>query len=119
MRALREVSSSGHPNPIDAGGELCQATCSHMFSMVKAVSSRDGAQWGWRHQTWAQVPQREDRHKRGQRNGLHRAWHDCFEAKLSKGKHQSFCSDLRRSDGSRWAAPEKETSHPAFSQFPV
>lgn len=59
MRALREVGSSGHPNPIDAGGELCQATCSHMFSMVKAVSSRDGAQWGWGHQTWAQVPQRE------------------------------------------------------------
>lgn len=45
--------------------------------------------------TWAQAPQREqDRHKRGQRNGLHGAWHDCFEAKLSKGKNPNFCSDL-------------------------
>lgn len=50
-RTGRWSARSGRRAPLTephrCGGELRQASCSNVFSAVKAAGSRDAAQWGW------------------------------------------------------------------------
>lgn len=71
------------------GGELCQATWSHVCPTEEAVGSWDRVPWGWEIRTWAQAPQREQDTETG--------FTGCgmIASRLfSKGKNLSFCSDL-------------------------
>lgn len=71
------------------GGELCQATWSHVCPTEEAVGSWDRVPWGWEIRMWAQAPQREQDTETG--------FTGCgmIASRLfSKGKNLSSCSDL-------------------------